>query len=70
MIEEEMLVTRKRSITKYCQDSDSEKSKDYDGKKNGNQRINKQNITLKVLEEVCIIKIIIMKDTLQKNVNY
>jgi hypothetical protein len=39
-------------------------------KKNENQRKNKQKIILKLLEDVCIIKIIIIKDTLQKNVNY
>jgi hypothetical protein len=39
-------------------------------KKNRNQRRKKQDITLKLLEEVCIVKIVIMKDTLQKNVNF
>ncbi len=39
-------------------------------KKNGDQRRIKQNIILKLLKEVCTVKIAIMKDTLQKNVNY
>jgi hypothetical protein len=39
-------------------------------KKNGDQRRKKQKITLKLLEEVCTVKIAIMKDMLQKNVNY
>ncbi len=39
-------------------------------KKNEDQRRNKENITLKLLKEVCIVKFVIMKKTLQKNVNY
>jgi hypothetical protein len=39
-------------------------------KKNGDQRRKKQKNILKLLEEVCDVKIVIMKDTLQKNVNY
>jgi hypothetical protein len=36
MIEEEMSI-RKKSIMRYCEDSNSGESKDFDGKKNRNQ---------------------------------
>jgi len=67
MIKEEMLV-RKKSIARYRQDSNSGELKDFDEKKN--QKRKKQKIILKLLKEVCIVKIVIMKDTLQMNVDY
>ncbi len=55
---------------KYHQDYDNEKSKNSNEQKNEDQRKKKQKITLKHVLEVCIVKIAIVKDTLQKNASY
>jgi len=49
MIEEEMPI-RKKSIARYHQDSGSEESKDFDEKKNENQRTKNKKVTPKPLE--------------------
>ncbi len=46
----------------YRKDSNNEDSEFFYLKKNGNLRRNKQNIFLKPMEEVCIVKVNIIKN--------
>ncbi len=56
------MLIRRKNIMIYRKDSNNEDSEFFYLKKNGNLRRNKQNIFLKPMEEVCIVKVNIIKN--------
>jgi hypothetical protein len=69
VVEKEMPI-RRRNMARYHQDFNSDESDESDDDKQVKRKKKEQKFGLTHIEEVYIIKIVIMKDILQRNISF